>query len=76
MKAIIIQRYNGWELSKESNGPLVKFEDVREIVERHDELVRKLNRAVETLVAIAGEPSRGCSFSQDVATSVLREISE
>lgn len=45
MKAVIVQRYNGWEISEESGGPLVKFEDVREVVEQHDELVRELATA-------------------------------
>ena len=42
MKAIIVERFNGWELSREANGPLVRYEDVREAVEQHNALVARI----------------------------------
>ena len=49
MKAIIVKRYNGWELSEDKDGPLVRLEDVREVVDTHDRLTRQNKALVEAL---------------------------
>lgn len=71
-----IKRYNGWELSEQSNGPLVRYEDVKNTVDTHNALVADLERAKSALRAIAEEPVRDCSYAQDIAKRCLQEISE
>lgn len=71
-----INRYNGWELSEQSNGPLVRYEDVKNTVDTHNALVADLERAKSALRAIRASPSQGCYHAQDIATRCLQEISE
>lgn len=50
----LIQRYNGWEISQQSDGPLVRYESVREAVDQHNELVQELEETKKKLRLYAG----------------------